>query len=118
MKDTSVRPASGPAAAPEAIIREARRRQRRRYAATGIAAAVALAAVLVTVAGLGRTGGPPASRPHPGPAAAHRPQVPGPIPASVGSTVLMWPGGPEQDGTIYLDNLRTGRLGRATPMVD
>jgi hypothetical protein len=118
MKNTSVRPAPGPATAPEAIIQEARRRQRRRYAAIGIAAAVALAAVLGTFAGLGGTGGPPASRPHPGPAAGHRPQVPGPIPASVGSTVLMWPGGPEQDGTIYLDNLRTGKLGRATPVVD
>ena len=30
----------------------------------------------------------------------------------------MWPVGPEQDGTIYLDNLRTGRLGWATPVVD
>jgi hypothetical protein len=118
MKNTSVRPAPGPATDPEAIIREARRRQRRRYAATGIAAAVALAAVLGTFAGLGGTGGPPASMPHPGPAAEHRPQVPGPIPASVGSTVLMWPGGPEQDGTIYLDNLRTGKLGRAIPVVD
>jgi hypothetical protein len=118
MKNTSVRPAPGPAAAPEAIIQEARRRQRRRYAATGIAAAVALAAVLGTFAGLGGTGGPPTSRPHPGPATGHRPQVPGHIPASVGSTVLMWPGGPEQDGTIYLDNLRTGKLRRATPVVD
>jgi hypothetical protein len=30
----------------------------------------------------------------------------------------MWPVGPEQDGTIYLDNLRTGHLGWATPVVD
>ncbi len=30
----------------------------------------------------------------------------------------MWPVGAEQDGTIYLDNLRTGRLGWATPVVD
>ena len=44
--------------------------------------------------------------------------APGPIPASVDSTVLMWPVGPEQDGTIYLDNLRTGHLGWATPVVD
>ncbi len=30
----------------------------------------------------------------------------------------MWPVGSGQDGTIYLDNLRTGRLGWATPVVD
>jgi outer membrane protein assembly factor BamB len=30
----------------------------------------------------------------------------------------MWPVGTEQNGTIYLDNLRTGRLGWATPVVD
>jgi hypothetical protein len=30
----------------------------------------------------------------------------------------MWPVGPGQDGTIYLDNLRTGHLGWATPVVD
>ena len=45
-------------------------------------------------------------------------RLPAPIPASVDSTVLMWPVGPEQDGTIYLDNLRTGHLGWATPVVD
>ena len=30
----------------------------------------------------------------------------------------MWPVGAGQDGTIYLDNLRTGRLSWATPVVD
>jgi hypothetical protein len=30
----------------------------------------------------------------------------------------MWPVGPGQDGTIYLDNLRTGHLGYAAPVVD
>ena len=30
----------------------------------------------------------------------------------------MWPAPPGQDGTIELDNLRTGKLGQAAPVVD
>jgi hypothetical protein len=64
---------------------------------------------------------PPSHR-HPArnPESGHvaRPLAPPAIPASVDSTVLMWPVGPEQDGTIYLDNLRTGHLGWAPAVVD
>jgi hypothetical protein len=117
MKNTAVAPASGPGAAGEALIKEARRRQRRRYAATGVAVAAVLAAALGTFAGFRGASGPqPASQPRPAAGHAARPQVPGPIPASADTTVLMWPGG--QDGTIYLDNLRTGKLGQAIPVVD
>ena len=117
MKNTAVAPAPGPDL--EALIKEARRRQRRRYAATGVALAAVLAAAIGALAGLPGASGP--RRPsHPRPAAGHsaRPQVPGPIPANVGATVLMWPAGGGQDGTIAVDNLRTGRLGRATAVVD
>lgn len=119
MKNTAVVRAPGPDAAVEALIKEARRRQRRRHAAIGIAVAAVLAASLGAFAGLhGPSRPPPASQPRPGPAVGHPPQVPGPIPASAGTTVLMWPGGPGQDGTIDLDNLRTGKLGQAVPVVD
>jgi hypothetical protein len=102
MKSAAVVPASAPGL--EALIKEARRRQRRRYAATGVAVAAVLAAVLGAFAGLHGASGPPrASQPRP--AAGHPLQVPGPIPASADTTVLMWPG--DQDGTIYMDNLRT-----------
>src|ERR1700733_12690996 len=117
MKNTAVLPAPGPDL--EALIKEARRRQRRRYAATGVALAAVLAAAIGALAGLPGASGP--RRPsHPRPPAGHsaRPQEPGPIPANVGTTVLMWPAGGGQDGTIALDNLRTGRLGRATAVVD
>ena len=92
MKNTAVAPAPGPDL--EALIKEARRRQRRRYAATGVALAAVLAAAIGALAGLPGASGP--RRPsHPRPAAGHsaRPQVPGPIPANVGTTVLMWPAG-------------------------
>ena len=113
MKSAAVVPAPAPGV--EALIKEARRRQRRRYAATGVAVGTVLAAVLGAFAGLHGASGPPrASQPRP--AAGHRPQVPGPIPASADTTVLMWPG--DQDGTINLDNLRTGKIGRATPVAD
>jgi len=119
MKSAAVVP--GPGRDVEALIKEARRRQRRRYAATGVAVAAVLAAALGAFAGLHGVGGPRrVSPPRPGPAAGHSvgPQVPGAIPGSVDTTVLMWPAGPGQDGTIDLDNLRTGKLGQATPVVD
>jgi hypothetical protein len=117
MKNTALAPARDPDL--EALIKEARRRQRRRYAATGVALAAVLAATIGALAGLPGAGGPRRAS-HPRSAGGHaaRPQVPGPIPANVGTTVLMWPAGGGQDGTIALDNLRTGRLGRATPVVD
>jgi hypothetical protein len=112
-------PVPGPDADAEALIREARRRQRRRYAATGVAVAAVLAAALGAFAGLHGAGGS-ASQPRPRPAAGPStgPHAPGPIPASLDATVLMWPTGPGQDGTIGLDNLRTGKLGQAAPVVD
>jgi hypothetical protein len=119
MKSTAVVPAPAPGV--EALIKEARRRQRRRYATTGVAAAAVLAAALGALAGLHGAGVPGrASQPRPRPAAGHSagPYAPGPIPESVDTTVLMWPAGLGQDGTIDLDNLRTGQRGRATPVVD
>jgi hypothetical protein len=119
MKSTAVVPASAPGV--EALIKEARRRQRRRYAATGVTVAAVLAAALGAFADLHGASGPQrTSPPRPRPAAGQSagPHVPGAISGSVGTTVLMWPAGPEQDGTIYLDNLRTGTLGRAAPAVD
>jgi hypothetical protein len=115
MKTATVVPATGPGA--EALIREARRRQRRRYAAT----AVAVAAVLGAFAALYGAGGPrQGSPPRRKLSAIHAaaPQIPSPIPASIGTTVLMWPTGSGQDGTIGLDDLRTGKLGQAAPIVD
>jgi hypothetical protein len=117
MKSTAVVP--GPAPGAEALIKEARRRQRRRYAAASVAAV--LAAALGGFVGLYGASGPgQASQPKPRPAAAHAagPQVPGLIPGSVDTTVLMWPAGLGQEGTIDLDNLRTGQRGRAAPVVD
>ena len=119
MKSTAVVPAPGPGV--EALIREARRHQHRRYAAIGVAVAAVLAAALGAFAGLHGAGGPRrASPPRPGlqarPSAG--PHGAGPIPASVDTTVLMWPTGPGQDGTIDLDNLRTGTLRLAAPVVD
>jgi hypothetical protein len=118
MKSTAVVTAPDPGT--EALIREARRHQRRRYAATGVAVAAVLAAALGAFVGLHGFGGSPrASPPRPGLAARPPagPRVPG-IPASVDTTVLMWPTGLGQDGTIDLDNLGTGTLGQAAPVVD
>lgn len=42
----------------------------------------------------------------------------GAIPASVDTTVLMWPTGQGQDGTIGLDDLHTGKMRQAAPVVD
>lgn len=121
MKNRAVVPAHGPDADAEVLIKEARRRQRRRYAATGVAVAAVLAAALGAYAGLHGAGGSRrASPPRPGLAAraSAGPHVPGLVPASLDTTVLMWPTGPGQDGTIGLDNLRTGALGQAAPVVD
>ncbi len=119
MKNTVVVPASGPDAEAEAIIKEARRRQRRRYAATGVAVAVVLAAALGALAGLRGPSRPhPASQPRPRAATGHRPHGPGPIPVSTDTTVLMWPAGPQQEGAVYLDNLRTGKLRQEAPAAD
>jgi hypothetical protein len=119
MKSTVVMTAPDPGA--EALIREARRHQRRRYAVTGAAVAAALGATLGTFASLHGFGGSQRPRP-PGPGVAVRPPaappVPGGIPASVDATVLMWPSQPGQDGTVALDNLRTGTLRLAGPVVD
>jgi len=90
------------------------------------AATVVLAGLLGSYAALAGSGGPPAAappsdhHPHRGSQAAHvaGPPAPAAIPRSVDSMVLMWPVGPQQDGTIYLDNLRTGRLGWAPAVVD
>jgi hypothetical protein len=101
----------------EALIREARRRQRRRRLLIGLAAAV-LAGAAGMVAGV-RPGGQP--RPRPPAAAAGRQELAGPIPHSVGTTVLMWPVvaqgeypafGPHSWPPAYVDNLATGHLSR------
>src|SRR6185437_14937045 len=101
MKTAAVVRAPGSGADADALIREARRRQRRRRAVAAGAAAAVLAAALGVFAGTHQAGGPQSpGRDRPGPAAGHsaRPQVPGPIPASAGTTVLMWPEG--QAGAI------------------
>lgn len=114
MKSTAVAPAPGPGT--EALIKEARRRQRRRHAATGVAVAAMLAAAVGAVAGLHEGSRPQHVHP-PLPAAGHAAgrSAPGAIPSSIGTTVLMWPAGPWQ---IDLDNLRTGQLAQAAPVVD
>jgi hypothetical protein len=91
---------------PEALIKEARRRQRRRWLAVG----VAVAAVLAGVAGV--AGGVAGHRPgHPGPQVAARQAAPGPIPRSIGTTLLMWPAGFGQCcGPVAVDDLSTGRI--------
>ena len=91
---------------PEALIKEARRRQRRRWLAVGVAAA----AVLAGAAGVARHR--PGPEGHPGPQAAVRPApAPGPIPRSIGTTLLMWPASFGQCcGPVAVDDLSTGRL--------
>ncbi len=119
MKSTAVLPAPGPGV--EALIKEARQRRRRRYVATGVAVAAVLAAALGASAGLRGGSGPRrASLPRLAPAAAPSAglHVPGPIPRSVDTTVVMWPTTGGQNGTIDLDNLRTGQHGRAAPVAD
>ena len=123
--DVAPQPPAAPGAEPEALIKEARRRQRRRQLLLCAAAVILMTGALGVVdarpgASHAPTARPPVHHRTPTSGSGHvaRPHVPGPIPASVDSTVLMWPVGPGQDGTIYLDNLRTGHLGWATPVVD
>ena len=98
---------------PEALIKEARRRQRRRWLAVG----VAVAAVLAGVAGVAAAvaGHRPGPRSHPGSqVAARQAAAPGPIPRSIGTTLLMWPAGLGQCcGPVAVDNLSTGRLAQS-----
>jgi hypothetical protein len=104
-------------ATPEALIREARRRQRRRYLVTGIVALTLLAGAAGAAASL-REGSQPRPRSRPGPTTAVRPaarqSLPGPIPASVDTTVLLWPVGPDWGpGPVtptYVDNLTAGHV--------
>jgi hypothetical protein len=105
---------------PEALIKEARRRQRRRYVAAGAAVAVALGAAAGVLAGLHGPGSSGHGRPgrpgHRRSLAARRVlRGPAPIPASVGTTVLMWPAGypaftPAGGPPAYVDDLSTDRL--------
>jgi hypothetical protein len=104
MKTAPARWLPGPGTQPEALIKEARRRQRRRYIAVGVAVVAVLGGAAGVAAGLHRQAGPPA---------AARRTIPAPtqIPASVGTTVLMWPAGFGRCcGPVAVDNLRTGRL--------
>jgi hypothetical protein len=116
-------PAGPPGAEPEALIKEARRRQRKRQLLVCAVAVILMGGALGVVVGrrgasLPPTAVPPVHHPPPSSGPGHVSRLPAPIPASVDSTVLMWPVGPEQDGTIYLDDLRTRHLGFATPVVD
>ncbi len=104
----------------EALIKEARRRQRRRYLGVGLAMLAAGATVAGSLAG-GAGHVRRHSTPRPRISSGHRvrsprvePSAPA-IPASTGTTVLLWPasypmftadGGPP----AYLDNLTTGKL--------
>jgi len=118
---TSPQPA---ATMPEAVIRQARRRQRRRQLVTGLAVAAVLAGAAGVVAGIASPAGPRRvshPRPEPSAPAVSRPALPGPIPRSVATTVLMWPVvahgefptfGPHYGPLAYLDNLATRQLSR------
>jgi hypothetical protein len=104
----------------EAVIREARRRQRRRQLVIGLAVAAVLAGAAGVVAGIGLPAAPRrVSHPRPKPSASgvSRQALPGPIPRSVDTTVLMWPVGypafgPDFGPPAYLDDLATGQLSR------
>jgi hypothetical protein len=107
MKTTPARWLPGPGTQPEALIKEARRRQRRRYVAVGAAVVAVLGSAAGVAAGLHRHAGSPA---------AARRTIPAPaqIPASVGTTVLMWPVGSGRCcGPVAVDNLRTGQLAQS-----
>jgi len=98
---------------PEALIKEARRRQRRRCLAVGVAVAAVLAGVAGGVAG--HRPGRPGPHGHPGSQVARQAATPGPIPRSIGTTLLMWPAGypafgPGGGPPAYVDDLSTGRL--------
>jgi hypothetical protein len=98
----------------EALIKEARRRQRRRYL-TGLVALVvlAVAGAALQEASSGHHGG---SRGHPRadrtdrakPGGTTRP-APGAIPASVGTTVVMWPAS-TSSGAPFDANLASGAV--------
>ena len=112
MKTAPARWLPGTGTQPEALIKEARRRQRRRYIAVGAAVVAALGSAAGVAAGL-RGPGP---HNHGGSAvtARHAAPAPGPIPPSVGTTVLMWPAGFGQCcGPVAVDNLSTGRLAQS-----
>jgi hypothetical protein len=99
---------------PQAMIKQARRRQRRRWLAAGVAVAAVLAGVAAGLAG--HLAGRPGPRGHPRPqgAAARQGAAPGPIPRSIGTTVLMWPAGFGQCcGPVAVDDLSTGRLAQS-----
>ena len=98
---------------PEALIKEARRRQRRRWLAAGVVVAVVLAGVAGVAAGVaGHPPGRPGPRGHPRSQVAPRQAAaPGPIPRSIGTTLLMWPAASGQCcGPVAVDDLGTGRL--------
>ncbi|HEY7147000.1 MAG TPA: hypothetical protein VH637_22370 [Streptosporangiaceae bacterium] len=98
---------------PEALIKEARRRQRRRWLAAGVAVAAVLAGVAGVAAGAaGHRPGRPGPHGHPrSQVAAGQSAAPGPIPGSIGTTLLMWPAGFGQCcGPVAVDDLSTGRL--------
>jgi hypothetical protein len=109
------------AADADLVIREARRRQRRRRRVIGVILAVALAGATGVVAARTSRGQPPVNRPRlPAPGSVP-PALPGPIPHSVGTTLLMWPVvaqgeypafGPHTWPPAYLDDLATGHLWR------
>jgi hypothetical protein len=112
MKTAPARWLPGTGTQPEALIKEARRRQRRRYIAVGAAVVAALGSAAGVAAGL-RGPGP---HNHGGSAvtARHAAPAPGPIPPSVGTTVLMWPASSGQCcGAVAVDNLSTGRLAQS-----
>jgi hypothetical protein len=119
VKATEVRQSQGHSDA-EMLIKEARQRQRRRYAVTVLAIIAALAGVLGAFAGLHGSGRPQSARqPSTRPQASHPARPPSSIPASVGTTLLMWPVGGGQAGGIYLYNLRIRHLGLApVPGID
>ena len=121
MKTATASGIAGADAELEALIKEARRRQRRRYLAAGAAVLAVLGGIAGVLTSLHASGSAHRSRPSPprSPAAVeHVPRGPGPIPRSVGTTVLMWPvgypaftsaGGPAS----YVDDLGTGRLAQS-----
>jgi hypothetical protein len=88
METTGVRPAPAHGPDAEALIKEARRRQRRRYAVIAMAAAALIAAAGGAVASLGGSGHPNAQR---GAAAARSGAAAGPLPADLGSRLVLWP---------------------------
>ncbi len=122
-------PADAAARDPAALIREARRRQRRRYLLAGGAVLGAVGLAALVLADLGPAGSQRApGSPRPGrsvpgprkPAPAARPlrRSAGQIPASTGTTVLMWPVGfpaftPTSGPPAYLDNLAAGTLAQS-----